>query len=266
MTWRAGGLVVIGLVGGCASVSVAPTALEREPPRLLSAFFGLDGAMPETARGLCWGAPGQDGMPVTLSRRVVAGRRGAVSAEAFVVTTRSGARKTPRCATTAPANGPGEGHTVLLIGELGDARRDPPVRVDVTGALALEGGANARGLSVAVTPLEDGPSLVLALGYAPGALPSDCPARTRQVVVVVWAGGVRPVASATQEDHRKMYAVTTSAGQVTPFALGDLGDRDNYVHLCLDTSARALRVDARAGVVMDPRDDANPATSAAVSR
>ena len=66
---------------------------------------------------------------------------------------------------------------------------DPPAQVEVTGALALEAGGQAQGLSVEVTPLEAGPTLVLALGYAPGDLDSDCPKTTQQVVVVAWAGG-----------------------------------------------------------------------------
>ncbi len=45
------------------------------------------------------------------------------------------------------------------------------------------------------------------------------------------------------------------------FALGDLGDGDNCVPLCLDTDSTANRVSAAAGALVDPRGDLNPETS-----
>lgn len=226
---------------------------------LLNAFFGLDDSLPVAAAGLCLGAPGKDGMPVTFSQRLSA----APTPRVFAITTRSGATKTPLCATTAPANERSENHTVLLIGELGSVS-DPPVTVTIVGELTFESGSSAKGSSVAVTPLDDGPTLVLAVSYRPGALDTDCPASTRQVVVVVWAGGVKPVTDQTA--HRLAYDVVTGAGRVTPVALGDLDDQDNYVHLCLDTEVPAERVEVRAGVLVDPRNDANPSTAVTVSR
>ncbi len=235
------------------------TTLDVENPRLLNAFFGLDDALPGSAFWLCAQAPGRDGMPITFSRRVTQEPAPA----AFTVTTRSGVKKTPLCVTPRPANEASENHTLLLIGDLGSVD-DPPAQVEVTGALALEAGGQAQGLSVEVTPLEAGPTLVLALGYAPGDLDSDCPKTTQQVVVVAWAGGVHLVGGATRETHRQMYRVATERGEVMPLALGDLDDQDNYVHLCLDTNAPAARVSASAGVLLDPRDDVNPETSVAV--
>lgn len=200
-------------------------------------------------------------MPVTFSHRLSV----QPDPRSFAVTTRSGATKMPLCANTAPARARSENHTVLLLGDLGSAD-DPPVRVSIVGPLAFETGASAEGASVAVTPLEAGPTLVLALGYRPQDIDTDCPAKTRQLVMVAWAGGVRPVAGTDQEAHRKAYTVVTSEGPLTPFALGDLGDQDNYVHLCLDVEAPAERVDAIGGALVDPRDDVNPATSIAVNR
>lgn len=248
-------------LAACARLPPPRTALDDEPPRVVSAFFGLDNAMPEGSRWLCASAPGQDGMPVTLSRRVV----GRPDPAAFAVLTRSGARRRPACATLAPADAPAKNHTILLIGDLGGEPGDPPVSVEIVGPLPLEGGADARGLAGPVTPLAAGPSLALALGLRAGAIASDCPARTRQVVVAIWTGGVRPGPASDQETHRGGYRVTTTEGEITPFALGDLGDRDNYVHLCLDTEAPARQVSFRAGIVVDPRDDLNPDTSIAVS-
>lgn len=258
--------VAVAMSSGCGTPP--RTTLDDQPPRLVSAFFGLDDALPDNAVNICLEAPGADGMPVTFSRRVLGtGLEGAnVSAEAFTVTTRSGATKTPACATLRPASESSEGHTVLLVGDLGDGTNDPPVRVEVTGSLPLAGEADAKGLEVDVTALEEGPTIVLALGFAADGIDTDCPDSTAQIVMVVWAGGVTPGPGETDESHRGMYTVTTDAGPITPFALGDLGDGDNYVHLCLDTASAATRVSAAAGVLVDPRGDLNPDTSLEVVR
>lgn len=253
-------VLLIGACGGVVTQTPPATALDRAPPRLLNAFFGLDDALPPISRVLCLTAPGRDGMPVTFSRRVIS-----MDPSDFVVVTRSGVRKKPDCATLRPADGVSERHTVLLIGDLGGGP-DPPIRVEVVGEVVLEGGGRGRGLSVDVTPLEAGPTLVLAIAYQAGTVESDCPSGTRQVVQVSWAGGVQPGNGATQEDHRSMYRVATAAGEVIPTALGDINDNDNYVHLCLDTSASASAVNARAGILVDPRGDLNPSTSVTVSR
>lgn len=234
------------------------TALDDQPPRMLSAFFGLDNGLPlRRARD----TPGRDGMPVTFSRRV----EQPIDPAAFTVITRSGAQHQPAIATTRPANDAAKRHTVLLIGELGDDPDDPPVKVEVTGHLTLAGGADAHGLSVAVTPLADGPSLVLAYVASPGKTEGNHPPGTKQIVVVVWAGGVRPMPGVTHEDHRMGYLVTTEDGDVVPIEVGNLGDRDNYEHLYLDTDSKPLRVSMKVGLLMDPRDDPNPATSVEVA-
>ncbi|MEO0743582.1 MAG: hypothetical protein AAF089_18525 [Bacteroidota bacterium] len=256
-------LIAWGLLSGCgASAPIIPpaTALDQEPPRLLNAFFGLDDALPRGTRILCRAAPGSDGMPVTFSRRVLS-----VDADDFAVVTESGARKTPGCATVRPADAASESHTVLLIGDLGTVE-DPPVRVEVVGDLPLEAGGQGRGLTVEVTPLEAGPTLVLAIAYAAGTIASDCPASTQQIVQVTWAGGVERSDEAEEDAHRTMYRVRTADGEVTPAALGDLDDNDNYEHLCLDTVAGVREVSAQAGVLVDPRGDLNPATAVEVKR
>lgn len=245
------------------------TAIDRAAPQLLSAFFGLDNALQGPTRLICREAPGSDGMPVILSRRVApsatSGRTGTVDAEVFEVALSSGERRAPACAALAPARDASERHTLLLVGEFG-SEEDPPLQVTVVGSLPLEGGADARGLSVAVTPLEEGPELVLAFRYTPADLETDCPRATRQVVVVVWAGGVTLAEGRTDEEHRTMYRVETESGTVAPDALVDLGDNDNYEHLCLGGAALPVRVHAAAGVVLDPRGDPNVETSVDVSR
>ena len=82
---------------------------------------------------------------------------------------------------------------------------------------------------------------------------------------MVWAGGVRKVAGVTSDDHRLGYAVTTTEGDTVPLTFGDVGDGDNYEHLYLDTDARPLSVSMKGGLLMDPRDDPNPATSVGVA-
>ena len=223
------------------------TTLDEQPLRMVSAFFGLDNALPSD----------MDGMPVIFSRRV----EEPIDPNSFTVVTRSGARLHPLRATTRPATEAAERHTVLLIGEFGDEPDDPPVRVEMTGQLTVAGDADPRGMSVPVTPLADGPSLALAFATHPVQIESDCPPETKQIVVVVWAGGVRPMPGVTSDDHRLGYSVATTTGDVVPIAVGNLGDRDNYEHLCLDTVATPFRARMKGGLLMDPRDDPNPATA-----
>lgn len=238
---------------------------------ILDAFFGLDDALPARSAFVCLGSVGEDGMPVTFSQRVQSAKP---EASAFLVTTRSGATHVPRCATLAPANDASERHTVLLMGKLGDDPADPPVRVDVVGSVPLDGGGDARGLSGKVTPLAAGPSLLLALRYLPAELPgTSCPpGPTRQIVQVTWSGGVSAPGGGdlTDAQRRRMHVTLADpAGgtrDVTPFALADLGDNDNYVQLCLDDDAKPLSVRVEPGTCVDPRGDANDATAIAVTR
>src|SRR5262245_18722658 len=120
--------------------------------------------------------------------------------EDFVVVTKSGALNTPVCVTLAPAVGPGELRTALLIGEFGGAT-DPPEAVRVVGDVMSDGKAggamNFRGAEATVIPLEAGPTLVWAeevpkadwssRGRGPNA-GTICPASTTQVIRATWAG------------------------------------------------------------------------------
>jgi hypothetical protein len=264
--------VVVGALGcrdaapSAPSTALAPAA-DAGGAVVLSAFFGLDNALPRLVELICPGGGGRDGMPVTFSRRVV----GSPSPDAFRITTRSGAAHRPACATLAPATGERERHTVLLGGDLGDEPGDPPVRVEIVASLALEGGLDARGLAADVTPLAAGPSVVLALRYAPAALQGTaCPSpATRQIVQITWNGGVTaPDGSPVGDAQRRRIHVEVSrdggAVEVTPTALADLGDNDNYLHLCLDTDAPPAAVRVEAGAFVDPRGDLNAETRAAV--
>jgi len=247
--------------------------------RLVSAFFGLDHALPMKANVMCLGAAGKDGMPVILSSTIDSRT---LDKDDFLVLTRAGAERTPSCVTLAPAVGPGELRTVLLVGELGSAA-DPPVTVRIVGDILSDAATgqvvNFRGAEVRVTPLEDGPTLVWA-----EEVPKDqwsgggrnggtsCPAQTVTIVRAVWAGGVRrPNGEEAGDAERALYRVTIrsqngSISEVVPFALADLGDNDNDHNLCLDVAGAALSVSFPAGHLVDPRGDLNPNTDVAVTR
>jgi hypothetical protein len=175
---------------------------------------------------------------------------------------------------------------VLLIGEFGDAANDPPVKVIVVGDLYSDGTllgeaggdlVNFRGTQTHVTPLDAGPSLVLA-----EVVPEDewsikgrgsaCPADIQQVVRVTWAGGVRlPNGDELGDAQRMLYRVTIeradgSSHEISPAALADLGDRDNNHLLCLSTPAPVVSVSFPAGHLVDPNKDLNPETQVTVNR
>lgn len=246
---------------------------------LLSAFFGLDNGLPLLSRLICRGAPGSDGMPVILSTEI---DHTTLQAADFRVVTHSGAVGEIRCVTLLPATDAGELRTVLLVGEFGDAEIDPPARVEIVGHLhAIDGTLDYRGAEIDVTPLDDGPSLILAETVDP-SIPdqglgqrrtdgSDCPTDgIRQAVRVVWAGGVTLANGDEPGDAEAgLYRVAVrsqdgSLREIAPAALADLGDGDNNHLLCLDTADAPVSVSFPAGILVDPNDDLNPATSVAV--
>lgn len=246
---------------------------------LVSAFFGLDNALPKrnTDRVACDGAGGMDGMPVIFSHEV---NVETLDPGDFKITTQSGAIGEVICLTLAPADDPGELRTVLLTGNYGSLE-DQPAKVEITGnILSLDKSINFKGTSIAVTRLEDGPSLVWAervaqsdwtLGKSATALPwgggTSCPIGTEQVIRVTWNGGVtKPGGKAADEAEGQLYAVDVvsedgAQRRITPAALADLNDGDNNHLLCLDTTDTVVSVTFPAGHLTDPRDDLNPATT-----
>jgi len=261
---------------GAAETSAA---LEANGPRghLLSAFFGLDNSLPFGANRLCMGASGKDGMPVVLSAVV---DPETLQAEDFRVITSSGSESTPHCVTLRPASDAGELRTVLMIGEFGDAGDDPPMQVRVVGDLLSAGKVdeqvNFRGAEVQVTPLEAGPTLVSAEVvpdeiWSMESRGSACPANSRQVLRVTWAGGVRlPGGDEPGDAERVLYRVIVThpdgtSEELTPAALADLGDNDNNHLLCLDSTAAAMAVTFPGGHLVDPNGDLNAESRIAVT-
>ncbi len=267
-----------GMTAGDAAAHDRPPEPEPVP---LSAFFGLDNALPFAANGLCRGAAGQDGMPIVFATEVVPDT---VQPEAFAVVTESGEIRTPACATLRPAVDAGELRTVLLIGEFGDAETDPPATVEIVGDIiaANDTGRTYRGATIGVTPLSAGPTMVAAESLPPDEWRLDqrsgpqrgdgCPsAGTRQVVLAIWAGGITNAAGDDPDEaERALYEVTLrlpDGGEetVAPFAVADLGDGDNNHLLCLDVAGEPLSVFYPAGHLYDPNHDApNPDTRVAV--
>jgi len=245
---------------------------------LLSAFYGLDDSLPRlSSQGICSGAAGKDGMPVIFSHEIDVNT---LQAGDFRVVSASGAVGEMTCVTPAPADDIGELRTILLVGQFGSAE-DQPATVEIVGnILSIDGQLNFKGASVAVTPLEAGPEMVWAevvpesqweLGKEATLRPfgggDGCPVGTVQVVRVTWAGGVtKPDGGEIDELERVAYKVTLSdpdkgEQEVVPFAIGDLGDGDNNHELCLDQTGVPLRVSFPAGLLTDPGDDLNPASS-----
>lgn len=250
--------------------------------KLLSAFYGLDDALPWLSDfAICEGAGGKDGMPVIFSHEV---DFSTLQAGDFKVKTRTGKTGKITCITLAPADDEGEHRTVLIVGSYGSID-DQPAHVKVVGnILSKDKTLNFKGTSTAVTPLEEGPSLVLAetvpeqeweIGKKASPLlfggGSACPVGTKQVVRVVWGGGVtKPGGEEIDELVWQQYKVTIiqDSGRelkVTPFALGDLGDGDNNHELCLDVEGAFKSVFFPAGHMTDPREDLNPDTNVDVS-
>ncbi len=254
-------------------------AADGRDVHLISAFFGLDDALPERVsdRVVCDGAGGADGMPVVFSHELA---HETIEPGDFKVTTESGAIGDVVCLTLDPANSPGELRTVLLAGAYGSLE-DQPVRVEIVGnLLTIDQSANFKGTAIDVVPLEAGPSMVWAevvpqdqwdLGLPATAFAwggaSGCPEGTEQIVRVAWNGGItKPGGEPAGDEERQLYQVEVlrksgSVDGVSPFALADLNDGDNNHKLCLDTELPAQSVSFPAGHVTDPREDLNPDTS-----
>jgi len=249
---------------------------------LLVSFFGLDEGLPQLSRlVLCKQSDGKDGMPVIFSHEI---DPETIEPGDFDITLASGQKGRVDCLTMAPAYDLGELRTALLVGQFGGPD-DPPIRTEITGnILSADHGVNFKGSSVAVTPLEDGPSLVWAeilprekwkLDRKATALPwgggTGCPSGTKQIVLATWGGSVTKPGGAPADDYeRRLYRVSVLKAngdlvEMTPFALADVQDGDNNHKLCLDVADPALSVSFPAGHLTDPREDLNPDTSINIS-
>lgn len=242
---------------------------------LLTAFFGLDNALPWGTIGLFWSAPGKDGMPVVFSQEV---DPKTLEAADFEISTEKGNKHIPDDVTLLPANEEFELRTVLLIGDYGDYPDNEPITVKIVGDLRSRSGQNYTGQVSRVIPLEEGPVLSYAeyftfdkdYPYVEKGRGCDCPREeTKMVVRVVWTGGVRAVnGNELSEKELDGFEVTMVKGVdtliIAPYQLADLADNDNNIDLCLKESGIPIFVHVKENIAIDPRGDKNPETKTKV--
>ena len=274
---------ILGILGllvliRCNDAASKPQVSESIPEidknreaKLLTAFFGLDNALPKRAKRLYRNAPGQDGMPLVFSHEL---EPNTLQASDFEVTTQNGTKFQVEGATLLPANEEFELRTVLLIGEYGNYPDNPPTSVKIVGDLLSRTKHNFKGESIAVIPLEDGPILSYAeyftydenYPYVEKGRGCDCPKKkTKMVVRTVWAGGVRAInGDELGSSELNDFEVTLLRGKdtllVRPYRFADLDDNDNNIDLCLKETGIPILVKVNENRVIDPRGDANPKT------
>ena len=90
----------------------------QDTTSIVSAFFGLDNALPIRINAICPGGFLRDGMPVNFRYAI---DETTLDNADFQIIDRMGNVYTPLCAVLAPADENGENRTVLLIGEFGTA-------------------------------------------------------------------------------------------------------------------------------------------------
>ena len=247
-------------------ISYSQTNPEQvEQDTLVSAFFGLDNALPSI---LCNQLGSLlDGMPVNFRFPLDSS---SLSGTDFEVVDSLGNIHIPMCAVLAPANENGENRTVLLLGEFGTAVTNPPVEVRVVGDLftidTLSGESvcsaiiNLNGITTTnVIPLADGPSLFFAQRID-GNL-NECNSGT-QTIQVAWNGGITPYISGDTESDLFQYYIgySDSSGVLIPhipISIADIDDNDNFHQLCFSTNDEIVKISMMANTVEDPNHDPN---------
>jgi len=244
--------------------------------KVLSAFFGLDNALPKSSIGISRKAPGKDGMPVVFSHEI---EPSTLDASDFKIKTSKGEFYSIDVVTLKPAIEAFELRTVLLIGDFGNAPDNEPVEVEIAGNLMARSGQNFKGHKVAVTPLEEGPLLTYAehfeiddsYPFLKRGSGCDCPKKSISVVRTVWSGGVRAMngeeLGENELNNFEVVLVRDKIGKrkdtirVQPFKIADVGDNDNNIDLCINEKGTPILVEAKANTAIDPRDDPNDFTS-----
>jgi len=239
--------------------------VQVEQDTLVSAFFGLDNALPS----MFCNQQGSllDGMPVNFKFPVDAS---SLSETDFEVLDSLGNTHTPICVSLAPANENGENRTVLLFGEFGSAVANPPVEVRVVGDLfttdilsgesACSAIINLNGISTTnVIQLADGPSLFFAQRIDDNL--NECNSGT-QTIQVAWNGGITPyVIGDTESDLFQYYVGYSDSSGVliphVPISIADINDNDNFHQLCFSTSDEIVKISMMANRVKDPNHDPN---------
>lgn len=270
-------LILLFLISGCKQIpnyilsKQNPEINQTRKATLLSAFFGLDNAMPQKSMGIWSKAPGKDGMPLVFSHEI---DPATLSQNVFRITTQKGDKLNVAFVTFKPAIEEFELRTILLIGEFGNAPDNVPKEVEIIGDLKTRDGQNLKWQKIEVTPLEDGPFISYAeyfsldkdYPFREKGAGCDCPkSETETVVRTVWAGGVRAT-NGKELGEKELKSFTISLIQnsdtikVHPFHIADIDDNDNNIDLCIKEKGIPILVEAKEKIAIDPRDDKNPST------
>ncbi|KOY84298.1 hypothetical protein AD998_21680 [bacterium 336/3] len=270
-------IILLFLILGCKQLP--NYILSKENPEinktrkavLLSAFFGLDNAMPQKSMGIWNKAPGKDGMPLVFSHEI---DPATLNSNVFQITTQKGDKLNVAFATFKPAIEAFELRTILLIGEFGNAPDNKPKEVEIISDLKTRDGQNLKGQKIKVTPLKDGPFISYAeyfsfdqdYPYSEKGRGCDCPkTETETVVRTVWAGGIRAT-NGKELGEKELTSFTITLIQnsdtlkVHPFHIADLDDNDNNIDLCIKVKGTPILVETKENTAIDPRGDHNPIT------
>jgi hypothetical protein len=269
--------ILLFLVLGCKQLpdyslsKENPEINKRRKAKLLSAFFGLDDAMPLKTMGIWSKAPGKDGMPLVFSHEI---DPTTLNPNVFQITTQKGNKLNVAFATFKPAIEEFELRTILLIGEFGNSPDDEPIEVEVIGDLKTRDGQNLKGQKIKVTPLEDGPFISYAeyfsfekdYPYREKGAGCDCQKNENEIVIrIVWAGGVRAT-NGNELGEKELVSFTITLIQnsdtikVHPFHIADIDDNDNNIDLCIKEKGIPILVEIEENIAIDPRGDKNPYT------
>ncbi len=270
-------LLLLLLFGSCISApnyrlsNKDPQINHTRKANIISAFFGLDNALPLRSFFLWKNAPGKDGMPLVFSHEI---DPGTLDASDFQILTKKGELLPVSFVTFRPALEEFELRTILLIGEFGNFPENEPVEVRIINDLRSRDGQNFQGQKISVTSLAEGPFLSYAehfeLGpdypYNETGRGADCPrSKTVSVVRIVWSGGVRATDGGELglrelERFKIKLKNEKKTDSVFPFQIADIEDNDNNIDLCIDQKGIPIEVEVKENTAIDPRNDSNPFT------
>lgn len=264
--------IIIFFILGCKQIpnyilsNEIPEINKKREVALISAFFGLDNAMPFKSIGLWYKAPGKDGMPLVFSHEIDART---LSPLDFLITTQNGEICHVEFCTLRPSVEKFEFRTVLLIGEFGNFPKNPPVELIIVGDLKTLDGQNLKGQKIKITPLEAGPFLSFSEYFTLDSkkylkqIDCDClPKETQLVVRAVWSGGVKAI-NGRELGKNDLESFTIKLLQnkdtisVHPIDIADINDNDNNIDLCLNKIGIPIELRVKGNAVIDPRGDKN---------
>jgi len=274
----AAGLAAFAALAAFAMGAADATAAPERDGRILSARFSHDDAgIPEQRPEWddCAIGSAVDAIVLVFARQL---QQATLDTEDFVVHTRLGEQRVPECAWQPEPDAELGDRTVWLVGELGDAERDPPLRVEVTGELLDERGSSLEGAAIEdIDGLSSGPRPVLAERLAEPA--ADCPRDARaQTLRITWSGSISreqgEVAGLSRESRVRPSRLEEALRRgivghvprpegrprrVYPDAVVQIEDGDNMTTLCYAQPDAIAHVVVSPAIVTGPQDDWNAA-------